>query len=85
MDRNVQILNSSLHFKLGSQSCYVCFCFTLTILFMQTMFSLKQQCLTRNIELIMKYRVILIPSVLTVFSFRTFTREVKLVQSYLNK
>ena len=31
------------------------------------------------------YRVILIPSVLTVFSLRTFTREVKIVQSYFNK
>jgi len=52
---------------------------------MHTMFSLKKQYLARYIELIIKYRVIWIPSVLTVFSFRTFTREVKVVQSYFNK
>mgnify|MGYP000222867193 CR=1 FL=1 len=33
--------------------------------------------LTRDIELIIKYRVIWTPSVLTVFSLRTFTCEVK--------
>ena len=33
--------------------------------------------LTRDIELIIKYRVIWIPSVLTVFSLRTFTCDVK--------
>jgi len=31
-----------------------------------------------------KYRVIWIPSFLTVFSFRTFSLEVKVVQSYIN-
>jgi len=31
------------------------------------MFSKKQQCLTRDIELIKKYRVIWIPSVATVY------------------
>jgi len=31
-----EILNS--HFEIAAHSCYVCFCFTLTILFMQTMF-----------------------------------------------
>ena len=45
----------------------------------------QQQCPTRDTELIIKYRVIWIPSVLTVFSLRTFTREVKVVQSYINK
>jgi len=49
---------------------------------MHIMFSLKQHYLTREIELIIKYRVIWIPSVLTVFSLRTFTHEVKVVQSY---
>ena len=46
----------------------------------------KQQCLTSSIELIIKYRVIWIPSssVLTVISLRTFSREVKVVQSYIN-
>jgi len=43
-----------------------------------------QQCLTRDIELILKYRVIWIPSDLTVFSLRTFSREVKVVQSWFN-
>ena len=38
----------------------------------------------RDIELIIKYRVIWIPSVLIVFSLRTFSREVKVVQSYIN-
>ena len=38
-----------------------------------------------HIELIIKYRVIWIPSVLTVFSLRMLTREVKVVQSYINK
>mgnify|MGYP007133243703 CR=1 FL=1 len=33
------------------------------------------KCLTRDIELIMKYRVILIPSVLIVFTLRTFSCE----------
>ena len=33
--------------------------------------------LTRDIELIIKYRVIWIPSVLTVFSLRTFTCDVQ--------
>jgi len=42
----------------------------------------KLQCLTR--ALIIKYRVIWIPSVLTVFSLRTFSCEVKVVQSYIN-
>ena len=37
----------------------------------------------RGIELIIKYRVIWIPSVLKVFSLRTFTHEVKVVQSYV--
>jgi len=32
----------------------------------------------------MKYRVIWIPSVLTVFSLRTCLREVKVVQSWFN-
>ena len=32
-----------------------------------------------------KYRVIWIPSVLTVFALRTLTREVKVVQSYIDK
>jgi len=36
-------------------------------------------------ELIIKYRVIWIALDLTVFSFRTFTHEVKVVQSYSNK
>jgi len=36
----------------------------------------------RDIELIIKYRAIWIPSVLTVFSVGTFTREVTVVQSY---
>jgi len=45
---------------------------------------IKQQCPTRYIELIIKYRVIWIPSVLTVFSLRTFSREVKVVQSCIN-
>ena len=40
--------------------------------------------LTRRIELIIKYRVIWIPSILTVFSLRTFSCEVKVVQSYIN-
>jgi len=44
----------------------------------------KLQCLTRDIALIIKYRVIWIPSVLTVFSLRTFSCEVKVVQSYIN-
>ena len=39
---------------------------------------------TRDIELIINYRVIWIPSVLTVFSLRTFSREVKVVQSSNN-
>jgi len=38
----------------------------------------------RGIELIIKYRVIWIPSVLTVFSLRTFSREVKVFQSCIN-
>ena len=42
---------------------------------------IKTQCLTRDIELIINYRVIWTPSVLTVFSLRTFSREVKVVQS----
>jgi len=37
-----------------------------------------------DIELILKYRLIWIPSVLTVFSLRTFSREVKVVQSWFN-
>jgi len=45
---------------------------------------IKQQCLTRDIELIIKYRVIWIPSVLTVFSLRTFSLEVTVVQSWFN-
>ena len=44
----------------------------------------KEQCLTRDIELNIKYRVIWIPSVLTVFSLRTFSREVKVAQSWFN-
>jgi len=35
-------------------------------------------------ELILKYRVIWLPSVLTVLPLKTFTREVKKVQSYLS-
>jgi len=38
----------------------------------------------RGIELIIKYKVIWIPSVLTVFSLRTFSREVKVFQSCIN-
>ena len=73
-----ELLKSCSHFKMF---VYVCFCFTSTILFMQTMFYLtKKQCLTRDIELIIKYRVIWIPSVLAVLSLRTFSREVKVVQ-----
>ena len=79
-----EILKSYSHYNIRSHSCYVCFCITLTLLFMQTMFSLKQQCLTRDIELIIKYRVIWIPLVLTVFSLRTFSHEVKVVQSWFN-
>jgi len=45
---------------------------------------IKQQYLTRDIEFIIKYRVIWIHSVLTVFSLRTFSREVKVVQSSFN-
>ena len=45
----------------------------------------KKQYLPRDIELIITYRVVWIPSVLTVFSLRTFTREVKVVQSFFNK
>ena len=45
---------------------------------------IKTKCLTRDIELIIKYRVIWIPSVLTVFSLRTFSGEVKVVQSWFN-
>ena len=52
---------------------------------MQTMFQYKQQYLTRDIELIIKYRVIWIPSDLTEFLLRTFTGEVKVLQSYINK
>ena len=47
-------------------------------------FIIKKQCLTRDIELIINYRVIWIPSVLTGFSLRTFSREVKVVQSCIN-
>jgi len=46
------------------------------------MFSLKQQYLTRDIELIIIYKVIWIPSVLTALSLRTFTRDVNVVQSH---
>jgi len=52
---------------------------------MQTMLTKKQSCLTRDIELIIQYGVVWIPSVLTIFSLRTFTREIKVVQSYINK
>ena len=53
---------------------------------MLTMFNKNlKKCLTRDIELIIKSRVIWIPSVLTVFSLRKFTHEVKVVQSYINK
>jgi len=45
---------------------------------------IKTHYLTRDIELIIKYRVIWIPSVLTVLSLRTFSRDVKLVQSWFN-
>ena len=41
----------------------------------------KKHNLTRDIELIIKYRIIWIPSVLAVFLLRTFT-EVKVMQSY---
>jgi len=37
-----------------------------------------------NVELIIKYRVIWIRSVLTVFSLKTFSCEVKVVQSCIN-
>ena len=33
-----EIQKSYSHFKIELHSCYVCFCFTLTILFMQTIF-----------------------------------------------
>ena len=55
------------------------------MIFMHTMFSYKQQYLKRDIELIIKYRVIWMPSVLTVFSLRTFKREIKTVQSFFDK
>jgi len=55
------------------------------MIFMHAMFSYKQQYLKRDIELIIKYRVIWMPSVLTVFSLRTFKREVKTVQSFFYK
>ena len=62
-----EILKSYPHFKIGSHSCYVCLCFTLTILFKRTRrrrlyylckpcFNKKQQCLTRDIELNIKYK-----------------------------
>jgi len=41
-------------------------------------------CLTRDIELIIKYRVIWIPSVMTVFSLIMLSRELKVVQSCIN-
>ena len=44
-------------------------------------FYIKKNNLTRDIELIIKYRIIWIPSVLAVFLLRTFT-EVKVMQSY---
>ena len=44
----------------------------------------KVQYITRDIELIIKYRVIWIPSVLTVFALRTFSREVKVAQPCIN-
>ena len=44
---------------------------------------IKKTRLTRHIELIIKYRVIWIPSVITVLSLRTFTRDVKVVYSNL--
>ena len=44
----------------------------------------KQQYLIRDKDLIIKYRVVWMLSVLIVFSLRTFTREVKVVQSYFN-
>jgi len=40
--------------------------------------------LIKTTELIIKYRVIWILSVLTVFSLRSFSRAVKVVQSYIN-
>jgi len=43
-----------------------------------------KQCLSRDVELIIKYRVSWISSVLTVFALRTFSREVKVVQSWFN-
>ena len=45
---------------------------------------IKKQCLTRDIELITKYRVIWTPSVLTICSLSTFSREIKVVQSCIN-
>ena len=45
---------------------------------------IKTKCLTRDIELIIKYGVTWIPSVLRVFSLRTFSCEVKVVQSCIN-
>jgi len=39
MTETFEILKSYSHFNIGSHSCYVCFCFTLTVLFMQAMFS----------------------------------------------
>ena len=43
----------------------------------------KNQCLRRDIKLIVKYRVIWITSVVIVFLLRTLTRDVKVVQPYL--
>ena len=44
-----EILKSYSHFKIGSHPYYICFCFTLTVLFMHTMFLYKKtkQYLTR--------------------------------------
>ena len=43
------ILKSYSHFKIGSHSYYVCFCFTLIIICMHITSTLKQHCLTRHI------------------------------------
>ena len=42
----------------------------------------KNQCLRRDIKLIVKYRVIWITSVVIVYLLRTLTRDVKVVQPY---
>jgi len=53
------------------------------IIYAYHVFIKKNQFLTRDIELIIKYRLILIPLVLTVFLLTTFTSEVKVMMSYV--